>query len=112
MIRENGEFESEDEPDCDEMPPLEDTSMGDEEFGADHGEMLGLVARRALSLQVKEEKEVQRESIFHTRCHVKDKVCSVIADGGSCTNVASTSMVDKVQIDQLVWMLAPSTPTV
>ena len=59
-------------------PHLEDTSMGDEEFEADHGEMLGLVARRALSLQVKEEKEVQRENIFHTRCHVKDKVCSVI----------------------------------
>ena len=63
----------------------------------DQGEMLGLVARRALSLQAKEEEEeVQRENIFHTRCHVKDKVCSVIIDGGSCTNVASTSMVEKL----------------
>ncbi|GFS39345.1 hypothetical protein Acr_00g0062420 [Actinidia rufa] len=101
VIRENGEFECEDEPNCDEMPPLEDTSMGDEEFGADHGEMLGLVARRALSLQVKEEEEVQRESIFHTHCHVKDKVCSVIMDGGSCTNVASTSMVEKLGLTTL-----------
>ncbi|GFZ02209.1 hypothetical protein Acr_15g0008170 [Actinidia rufa] len=97
----NGEFESEDEPDCDEIPPLENTSMGDEEFGADHGEILGLVARRVLSLQVKEEEEVQRKSIFHTCCHVKDKVCSVIVDGGSCTNVASTSMVEKLGLTTL-----------
>ena len=75
--------------------------MGDEEFGADYSEMLGLVARRALSLQVKEEKEVQRENIFHTRCHVKDKVCSVIVDGGSCTNVASISMVEKLGLTTL-----------
>ena len=32
----------------------------------------------------------------NTRCYVKDKVCSVIIDGGSCTNVASTIMVEKL----------------
>ena len=86
MIRENGEIESEDEASVEDMPPLEDDApIGDEEFEADQGEMLGLVARRALSLQAKEEEEeVQRENIFHTRCHVKDKVCSVIIDGSSC----------------------------
>ncbi|KAB7522150.1 hypothetical protein F8C76_18125, partial [Flagellimonas olearia] len=64
--------------------------------------MLGLVARQALSLQaIEEEEEVQRENIFHTRCHVKDKVCSVIIDGGSCTNVASTSMVEKLRLTTL-----------
>ena len=72
-----------------------------EEFGADYGKMLGLVARRALSLQVKEEEEVQRENIFHTRCHVKDKLCSIIVDGGSCTNVASTSLVEKLGLTAL-----------
>ena len=102
VIRENGEIESEDEADLDDMPPLEDAPIGDEEFEADHGEMLGLVARRALSLQaIEEEEEVQRENIFHTRCHVKDKVCSVIIDGGSCTNVASTSMVEKLGLTTL-----------
>jgi hypothetical protein len=57
---------------------------------------LTLVARRALSLQAKGVDEVQRENIFHTRCYVKDKVCSMIIDGGSCTNVASTIMVEKL----------------
>ena len=55
-----------------------------------------LVARRALSVQVKEDEDVQWENIFHTRCHMNDKVCSVIIDGGSCTNVASTTMVAKL----------------
>ena len=57
VIRESGEIESGDEVDLDDMPPLEDTPIGDEEFGADHGEMLGLVAWRALSLQAREEEE-------------------------------------------------------
>ncbi|PON58606.1 hypothetical protein PanWU01x14_164960 [Parasponia andersonii] len=90
-----------DEDDCDDMPPLEDASMRDEEFGANQGEILGLVARRAISLQVKEEQEVQQENIFHTRCHMKDKVCSVIVDGGCWTNVASTSMVEKLGLRTL-----------
>jgi len=29
------------------------------------------------------------ENLFHTRCFVNNKDCSVIIDGGSCTNVAS-----------------------
>ena len=47
-------------------------------------------------MQAKEEDEVQRENLFHTRCHVQNKVCSVIIDGGSCTNVASAIMVEKL----------------
>ena len=55
-----------------------------------------MVARRALSMQAKEDDEMQRDNIFHTRCHVQNKVCSVIIDWGSCTNVASTTMVEKL----------------
>jgi ABC-type oligopeptide transport system ATPase subunit len=41
-----------------------------------------LVARRALSAQVKEDDmEQQRENIFHTRCHINNNVCSMIIDG-------------------------------
>ena len=55
-----------------------------------------MVAKRGLSVQSKEDDEMQRDNIFHTRCHIQNKVCSVIIDGGSCTNVASTSMVEKL----------------
>jgi len=40
--------------------------------------------------------ESQRENIFHTRCLINDKLCSLIVDGGSCANVASTRVVDKL----------------
>ncbi|GKU99786.1 hypothetical protein SLEP1_g12580 [Rubroshorea leprosula] len=97
VMQDNGEIVIKDEDsDTDEMPPLEDTY--EEEFAV-HGDLL--VARRALSVQAKDVNEVQRENIFHTRCYVKDKVCSVIIDGGSCTNVASTTMVEKLGLPTL-----------
>ena len=40
--------------------------------------------------------ESQRENIFHTRCHISDKLYSLLVDGGSCANVASTRVVDKL----------------
>jgi len=52
---------------------------------ADEGELL--VLRRALSTK-RGELEEQRENIFHTRCTIQGKVCSLIIDGGSCANVA------------------------
>ena len=97
VIWESGDIETdEEESDNESMPSLED--VGDED-GEDYkyavsGD-LSLVARRALTVY-KDEKEVQRGNIFHTRCKVKDKVCSMIIDGGSCTNVASVTMVEKL----------------
>jgi len=62
---------------------------------ADEGELL--VLRRALSSQ-KGELGEQRDNIFHTRCTIQGKVCSFIVDGGSCANVASASMVEKLDL--------------
>ena len=55
----------------------------------------------ALNMQVKEDAKVQCDNIFHTRCHIKDKVCNMIIDGVSCTNVASTSLVEKLNLKPL-----------
>ncbi|KAL5837237.1 hypothetical protein ACOSQ3_014406 [Xanthoceras sorbifolium] len=68
VLKDDGGIESEGESDGESMPPLEDA--GDFEYPVG-GELL--VARRALSAQAKEDDEVQRENIFHTRCHVNDK---------------------------------------
>jgi len=62
---------------------------------AHEGELL--VLRRALS-NIKDDKEEQRENIFHSRCTIQGKVCSLIIDGGSCANVASLSMVEKLNL--------------
>jgi hypothetical protein len=92
MMRDNREIQTDDkEDDLKSMPPLENAT---EELYLAH-DALTLVAARALNLPTKNEDEVQQENIFHTRCYVKDKVCSVIIDGGSWTNVASTTMVNK-----------------
>ena len=91
VVRENGEIETDE---SDSIVSTEDCSY-DEEVAV-QGDLL--VARRALNIQSKEGDDAQRENIFHTRCYVQGKVCSVIIDGGSCTNVASTSMVEKLGI--------------
>ena len=44
---------------------------------------------------------IQQENIFHTRCYVQEKVYSMIINGGSFTNVASTIMVEKLGLSTL-----------
>jgi len=73
----------------------EEEEVEDEVTGADEGEML--VIRRSLSSQ-RSEKDEQRENIFHSRCTVHGKVCSLIIDGGSCANVVSLSMIEKLNL--------------
>ena len=50
---------------------------------------------------MKENVVVQRDNIFHTKCHIKNKVCSTIIDGESCTNVGSTSLVENMNFKTL-----------
>ncbi|GKV34681.1 hypothetical protein SLEP1_g43035 [Rubroshorea leprosula] len=97
ILKEDGEIETEGESDDDFMPPLEDADDG-MEYVVD-GELL--VTRHTLNVQAKEDDEVQCDNIFHTMCHIKNKVCSVIIDGGSCTNVASTVLVEKLNLPMM-----------
>ena len=55
------------------------------------------VTRRALNIWPKVGgDEEQHKHIFHTRCHIKDKGCNLIIDSGSCTNVATTLLAEKL----------------
>ncbi|XP_042380029.1 uncharacterized protein LOC121972425 [Zingiber officinale] len=98
IILDNGEIETEEEDEGNEFTPsVEDTS--DVELVVD-GQ--ALVVLRDLHMQAKEDDDgLQRENIFYTRCHVKDRVCDLIIDGGSCVNVASKLMVDKLGLPTL-----------
>ena len=58
------------------------------------------MVRRMLG-QVPKELDSQRENIFHTRCLINNKTCSLIIDGGSCVNVASTRVVDKLGLETI-----------
>ncbi|RVW19071.1 hypothetical protein CK203_087628 [Vitis vinifera] len=99
IARVDGKVETESEEDDDQMPSMEDACDDNVEYPVE-GE--SLVARCALSAQVKgDDMKQQRENIFHTRCHINNKVCSMIIDGGSCTNVASTTLVENLNLPTL-----------
>lgn len=56
----------------------------------------GLVAvvRRIMAINLGVNSEEQRENIFHTRCGIRGRTCSMIIDSGSCANVVSSHLVD------------------
>ncbi|KAG7556907.1 Zinc finger CCHC-type superfamily, partial [Arabidopsis suecica] len=92
IITNSGEYESQDELDDETIERNDDIEY------PDSGETL--VIRRVLSAFVNPEEKVQRENIFHTRCTVRNKVCNLIIDSGSCTNVASKYMVDRLGLEK------------
>jgi len=54
-----------------------------------------LVVQQVLNAQIDVSDE-QCENILYTRCQIRDKVCGMIIDYGSCTNVASTTLMEKL----------------
>lgn len=86
ILKDDGDYTSESEGEQSE----------EEEEAAMNGELL--MIRRMLGSQQKPKKESQRENIFHTRCSVNGQICLMIVDGGSCTNVASERMVEKLNL--------------
>ncbi|KAH1121312.1 hypothetical protein J1N35_004472 [Gossypium stocksii] len=90
MVRANEEIKSKEEV---ENEPEAPTNKEEDLKYAAEGDIL--VVKRSLNIQ-SVEGEQQRENLFHTRCHVQGKVCSLVIDGGSCTNMASTLMVEKL----------------
>lgn len=75
---------------------MNDEPVVEEVVGPDEGACL--VVRRALSNTSDQGGNLQREAIFHTRCTIAQKVCTVIIDGGNCTNVASQTLVSKLNL--------------
>ncbi|XP_057990435.1 uncharacterized protein LOC131172909 [Hevea brasiliensis] len=94
FIREDGQWESGEEK--------AKESASDDEY-LDEGEQAPidgnvLVTMHTLSAQfsLSDRDEVQKDNIFHTGCLVNEKLCSVIVDSGSCCNVASSLLVEKL----------------
>ncbi|XP_027348787.1 uncharacterized protein LOC113860563, partial [Abrus precatorius] len=92
MILRDGEYISESEIEEEE----ENEDVEEEVEKTPEGDLL--MIRRLLGSQLKPLEESQRENIFHTRCLINGKLCMVIIDGGSCTNVASSRLVSKLNL--------------
>ncbi|GKV29618.1 hypothetical protein SLEP1_g38525 [Rubroshorea leprosula] len=85
---------SEDEAEKEQNDEIESPQLEEELIPADHGE--SLVVRRSLHATITKDEDWLRHNIFHTRCTSRGKVCNVIIDSGSCENVVSNYMVDKL----------------
>ena len=74
---------------------LEGADVAEEE-----GERVNCVVRRVMN--VSNIDESQRRNIFTTSCTVKNKVCDLIVDNGSCKNFVFRKLVDhlKLHIDK------------
>ncbi|XP_065871915.1 uncharacterized protein [Euphorbia lathyris] len=96
MIMRGGEVVTDTESDFDEAEEEDEDSEEAECFTrAERGESLVILRLLNSQMTIAEDK-IQQENIFHTRCLVQGKVCSVIIDSGSCANVASTTLVEKL----------------
>ena len=66
-----------------------------------------LVAQRVLSVQVTQAEQNQRHNLFHTKGVVMERFVRVIIDGGSCNNLASMEMVEKLSLTTSTSLLNP-----
>jgi transposase InsO family protein len=57
---------------------------------------LSLIAQRTLSVQMSHAEQNQRHNLFQTKGVIKERAVRIIIDGGSCNNLASTEMVEKL----------------
>jgi len=74
------------------------TEPADSDFVEEHGEPITFVVQKVLcNLNVPD--AMQRHQIFYSRCSVKDKVCNLIIDNGSCENFVSKALVDYLKLE-------------
>jgi len=99
FLNPKGEVESEhSSPSSPKSSSHTSSSSSEDEIQPQEG---GLLVVRRMMGQVPKELENQRKNIFHIRCLINNKTCSLIIDGGSCANVASTRVVDKLGLEKI-----------
>ncbi|XP_012702858.1 uncharacterized protein LOC105914754 [Setaria italica] len=77
----------------------EEHNKNEEHIGTEHAENYeSLVVQRVLSAQMEKAEQNQRHTLFQTKCVIKERSCRVIIDGGSCNNLASAEMVEKLAL--------------
>ena len=93
-MNDDGEFESASEE------GIEEEAHGDEDLtGYEFEQGAALEMTQILSVQTNEAKNGQQHKLFQAKVH--DKEVKVIIDGGSCHNIASREMGDKLGLKLL-----------
>ncbi|XP_051127619.1 uncharacterized protein LOC127249069 [Andrographis paniculata] len=96
ILNKFGEYETESENEEGVDQRVDEKNNTDDD--SDSGVGLSLVTLRALSTMSRTFDEEQRENLFQTRCIIGGKVCSLIIDSGSCTNIVSELAVRKLNL--------------
>ncbi|KAM0841708.1 hypothetical protein ACQ4PT_058840 [Festuca glaucescens] len=106
LVREDGEYDSASDFDEDTLALIaardganSDSEREMEVMEADTADQYkSLVAQRVLSVQLSKSEHDQRHNLFQTRGVVKERAIRIIIDGGSCNNLASVDMVEKLSL--------------
>ena len=105
IVWEDGEYSSASDLDEDKRAMLATNNAGDTKEhdtevihvnAATANQYPSLVTMRVLSAQVGHGELHQRHNLFQTKFFVKGHAIRVIIDGGSCNNLASIEMVEKL----------------
>ncbi|KAK1682332.1 hypothetical protein QYE76_043180 [Lolium multiflorum] len=106
LVREDGKYDSASDFDEDTLALIaardganSDSEREMEVMEADTADQYrSLVAQHVLSVQLSKAEHDQRHNLFQTRGIVKERAIRIIIDGGSCNNLASVDMVEKLSL--------------
>ncbi|XP_071678315.1 uncharacterized protein [Lolium perenne] len=106
LVREDGEYDSASDFDEDTLALIaaRDSANSNSEremkvMEADTADQyMSLVAQRVLSVQLSKSEHDQCHNLFQTRGVVKERAIRIIIDGGSCNNLPSVDMVEKLPL--------------
>jgi hypothetical protein len=99
IVNEQGEWESESD---EESAPIYDDENGNDgnEIQPDEGDNNCFISQWVLSVAAVKEENNKRHKVFHTRGMTKDRLYWIIVDNGSCNNIASQELVEKLGLKQ------------
>lgn len=101
IIRDTGEYSSESDSKDTIHAMLASDHAAKEEVHVNPGDTdryESLVAQHVLSSQVAPPEKNQRHTLFHTKGVVQERSIQIIIDSGSCNNLASTMLVEKLSL--------------
>jgi hypothetical protein len=103
LVNDNGEYESasEEEHEAFDRKKFQDANENKDLPSCEFERGDALAVTQILSVQMKEAGNGQQHKLFQTRAKVEGKVCKMIIDGGSCHNLASCEMDDKLGLKLL-----------
>ena len=101
LIRDNGEYSSASDSEEPQHVMFATDHAANGEVHVDPSDAdryESLVVQRVLSTQVAQPENNQRHTLFHTKGVVQERSILIIIDSGSCNNLASTVLVEKLSL--------------